>query len=151
MVSKRGYFYFDTILNSSKLKDSSIFCDIRLPKLEKGTRIRINNINFYGNTTIPYPETKSIFLKLLKVMVANPKLVILIEGHTNGCQGGIDYSQNLSDARAKAVKNYLIRSGINPLRVSAIGYNCKKMIYPDPKNDNESKLNRRVEIKVISF
>ena len=151
LVSSPGYFYYDTTIEVSTFKDTTINYPLPMPRLEKGKRIRLNNINFYGNTTVPYPETKYIFIKLLEVMVNNPKLVIQIEGHTNGCRGGIEYSQNLSDARANAVKNYLIHSGINPKRVYAIGLSCRKMIYPVPKNDLEGKLNRRVEIKVISF
>jgi outer membrane protein OmpA-like peptidoglycan-associated protein len=151
LVSAPGYFYFDTTIKVKTLVDTTNYLNLPVPRLEKGKRIRLNDINFYGNTTVPYPETKYIFIKLLEVMVKNPKLVIQIEGHTNGCRGGIEYSQNLSDARAKAVRNYLIHYKINPRRVYAVGFGCRYMIYPDPKNELEGKLNRRVEIKVISF
>ena len=32
------------------------------------------------------------------------------------------------------------------IRVKPIGYNCSKMLYPKPKNEEESSLSRRVEI-----
>jgi outer membrane protein OmpA-like peptidoglycan-associated protein len=150
-VNSKGYFYYDTIFNFSDDADSQHNFIVPLPRLEKGKNIRINNINFYGNTTIPYPETKYIFIKLLKVMQNNPSLIIQIEGHTNGCRGGMDYSQNLSDARSKAVRNYLLSNGISPKKIYTIGYGCSKMIYADPKNEIEGKLNRRVEIKILSF
>jgi outer membrane protein OmpA-like peptidoglycan-associated protein len=151
IVNAPGYFYYDTAISASDLLNAEKSYTLPIPRLEKGKRIRLNNINFYGNTTVPYPETKFIFIKLLDVMVNNPNLVIQIEGHTNGCKGGFAYSQNLSDARANAVKNYLLKNGINPKRVYAIGLSCRFMIYPEPKNELEGKLNRRVEIKVISF
>jgi outer membrane protein OmpA-like peptidoglycan-associated protein len=52
--------------------------------------------------------------------------------------------------RAVAVKNFLIENGIEMNRIQYLGYGNSKMIYPDPKIEDEHSANRRVEIKIMS-
>ncbi|MGD8315040.1 MAG: OmpA family protein [Syntrophobacterales bacterium] len=70
------------------------------------------------------------------------KAIIQIEGHTD-LIGGRAYNLKLSEARAKAIKNYLIsRHKIDPRRLRAFGYGESR---PLEKTADRSKLNRRVE------
>jgi OOP family OmpA-OmpF porin len=86
-------------------------------------------------------------------MQNNSTLKILIEGHTNGCSSGVEYSQMLSENRAKTIKNFLIKNGINKQRLVSKGFNCSKMLYPnmETNSDWEKMMNRRVEILVLDF
>ena len=54
-------------------------------------------------------------------MKANPKLLILIEGHTDQ-RGTTEYNLALADRRAKASMNYLVSRGVRSNRISIIGY-----------------------------
>ncbi|MBL4667879.1 MAG: OmpA family protein [Flavobacteriales bacterium] len=125
--------------------------NILLPKLKKGQRNQLHNINFHGDVakflTGAYPSLKN----LNKLMKRNKSLKILIEGHTNGCSNGIDFSQRLSEKRAGAVKKYLIENGISIERIETVGWNCKHMLFPNAKNGSEMSLNRRVEILVLDY
>ena len=88
-----------------------------------------------------------------RLMKKNNKLVISIEGHTNGWGGPSDaiIHQQLSEQRANTVFKYLLDKGIDAERMSTYGYGDRKMLFPKAVKADEMEQNRRVEIKVISF
>lgn len=121
-----------------------------------GTNIILKNINFYGGMHHFLPESQPRLLELLDAMRSFPKLVIRIEGHIccqNGPGDGQDIETgiyNLSEARAKAIRDYLINSGIEPARVSYKGFGHSAPIHPYPeRTEAEMTENRRVEIKIL--
>ena len=60
--------------------------------------------------------------------------------------------KQLSLNRAKAVYNYLTeKEGLDPKRLKYKGFGNTKMVYPDPKSERESSMNRRVEIKILDY
>jgi len=69
-----------------------------------------------------------------------------IEGHTDNV-GGLEYNDKLSQARADAVRDYLIKKGIAANRVRAVGYGYSR---PRALNTTEKGKaeNRRIEIKL---
>jgi outer membrane protein OmpA-like peptidoglycan-associated protein len=95
--------------------------------------------------------------ELLEAMQTYATLKIRVEGHIC-CQqdkaDGIDQEtgiQNLSEARAKAVMDYLLANGIDSKRVNYKGFGHSAPIYPFPEKSEEEKTqNRRVEIKIVS-
>ncbi|MFZ1857388.1 MAG: OmpA family protein [Chitinophagaceae bacterium] len=127
------------------------------PTLTAGSNIILRNINFVGGTHQFLPEATPMLEELLNAMKAYPKLIIRIEGHIccePGTDDGMDTETrifNLSEARAKAVKNYLMRNSIAPDRIYFKGFGHSAPIYPYPEKTDEERLqNRRVEIKIIS-
>jgi peptidoglycan-associated lipoprotein len=58
---------------------------------------------------------------------ANPKLLILIEGHTDQ-RGTTEYNMALADRRAKASMNYLVSRGVRSNRISVISYGKERPI-----------------------
>ncbi len=148
-------FVSSTTINTRTLKGTSTFPDIKtmLPKLKKGGKYRLGNINFYGDAAILLPESYSSVESLYKLMKKNKKMVIQIEGHVNDPDGSSKPSviQKLSDDRAGTVKNYLLKRGIEAGRISIIGLSNKKMLFPIPKDEVQASANRRVEINVISI
>jgi len=77
-----------------------------------------------------------------------PEINIDISGHTDN-KGDFQQNLNLSTARAKAVRDYLIKKGIEIKRLKYGGYGSSK---PSVSNDTSAgrKQNRRVEIQVTS-
>lgn len=122
-----------------------------------GTNIVLRNINFVGGMHHFLPESQPVLEELLDALKSTPALIIRVEGHICCQQGpgdgpdletGLD---NLSEARAKAVRDYLIENSIAENRVSYKGFGHSSPLYAFPeKTDEEMKLNRRVEIKIIS-
>lgn len=145
------FFEEQTITTKQILEKDATPLEVILPDLKKGLRAKIKNINFEGNQATFLPSAKPSLKRLLKLMVKNNKLEIVIEGHTNGCSIGSINSQKLSEQRALQVKKYLVDNNISENRIATIGYNCQKMLFPNPKNEEQQLLNRRVEILVTEF
>ena len=77
----------------------------------------------------------------------NPKVRIMIEGHTDNT-GGDKLNQTLSGNRAKAIKAELVKKGIDEGRMETIGYGASKPI-ADNKTAAGRTQNRRVTIKKL--
>lgn len=143
-------------INTKTHKDAN---DIRvmLPKLKKGEKYKLGNINFFGDmaTLLPYsyPSVEALY----KLMKKNKNMVVEIEGHTNGEDWHLapdmqsQKEKGLSEDRANVVYTYLAKKGIAKERMSKVGYGSTKALFKSPKSEVESSANRRVEIKVISI
>ena len=70
-----------------------------------------------------------------------------IEGHTDS-KGTEEYNQKLSERRAEAVANYLVKLGVDRDKVSAVGYGESNPVATN-ETDSGRQLNRRVEIIVL--
>lgn len=133
---------------TEKIADSTV---------KSGTNLVLRNINFAGGLHRFLPESYPMLEELLEAMRTYPALVIRVEGHIC-CNptpaDGLDNETgqfNLSEARAKAVKDYLVKNGIETKRISYKGFGHSMPLYPYPeKSIEEEKLNRRVEIRIIS-
>ena len=79
-------------------------------------------------------------------MKANPKLLILIEGHTDQ-RGTIEYNLALADRRAKASMNYLVSRGVRSNRISIISYGKERPMCVQASEDCWSQ-NRRAHFLV---
>lgn len=154
ITESKNYFFSETLISSISKNDTvSLYLDIKVSKLKKNENLKLHNLNFYGDSYEYLPTAIPSLNRLLSLMQNNSTLKILIEGHTNGCPGGIEYSQMLSENRAKTIKDFLIKNGINKQRLVSKGFNCSKMLYPNMKtnSDWEKMMNRRVEILVLDF
>jgi OmpA-OmpF porin, OOP family len=82
--------------------------------------------------------------QVLSVLKAKADWKMTIEGHTDNI-GGEAFNKTLSDKRANAVKNYLVKNGIEATRLTASGIGLSK---PIATNDTEAgrSQNRRVEL-----
>lgn len=91
--------------------------------------------------------------KLLKLMRDKPNIRIELNSHTDS-RGSADANQNLSQARAEAVVNYLVSRGIQRSRLVAKGYGesrlknrCKDGV---ECSEDDHAQNRRTEFRVLS-
>ena len=150
-----NYFFKEIFIKTKDIE--SLYTEpirIVLPKLEKGKKMRLHNINFHGDLATFYPTAKPTLRRLKKLMKLNPSLQILIEGHTNGFyyyKKDIDRIQVLSEKRANAVKSYLMENNISEKRMRTIGYNSSRMLFPEMRTLQEQHQNRRVEILVTGY
>lgn len=69
---------------------------------------------------------------------------LLIEGFTDS-DGDAGLNQQLSEARARAVAQWLIDQGIDPARISAVGHGADNPVAPNDTPENKA-LNRRVVV-----
>lgn len=88
-------------------------------------------------------SSKAILRSLSHFIVNEPKLKLLVEGHT--CTiGSYNYNISLSQRRAESVKRYLVQNcGIAPGRLKSIGYGFTRPEKPNTNEVNRAR-NRRV-------
>ncbi|NLL27875.1 MAG: OmpA family protein [Bacteroidales bacterium] len=122
--------------------------DIYLKKVEIGKEIVLKNIFFDFNKATLRPESKNELENLTQLMRKNPTIKIEISGHTDNV-GSAAYNKTLSQARAKAVVDYLINAGIPADRMTSAGYGFDKPIASN-ETDAGRQLNRRTEFKITS-
>lgn len=77
------------------------------------------------------------------ILIRNPTLGMVIEGHTDNI-GGDDSNLRLSIDRAEAARAWLIEAGVEPERVVAVGYGEERPIGDNSTSDGRA-VNRRVE------
>ena len=123
---------------------------VKLQPITKNSNVKLPNILFQPASDKFLPSSYNALKILAKFIKENPDVKIEIQGHVNG--PGMPNTKGykeLSYARAKAVYNYLTQSeGIAPERLKYKGFGNTQMIFPDPKSERESSMNRRVEIKI---
>jgi outer membrane protein OmpA-like peptidoglycan-associated protein len=123
-----------------------------------GTSLTLRNIHFEGGRSLILPQSEPALQELLQAMQKFPKLEIRIEGHiccqygpADGLDMGTGY-YNLSEARAKAIMEYLLRNGVERNRLSFQGFGHSRPIHPYPEETEEQRTeNRRVEVRILKM
>ncbi|MGR3319700.1 MAG: OmpA family protein [Candidatus Anammoxibacter sp.] len=90
------------------------------------------------------PEFNSNLDNIVDILEINPDLEIRIDGHTDNI-GSKKYNINLSKKRAQAVKDYLVKMGIDQSRISTKGLGLAHPIATN-NTDEGRALNRRAEL-----
>lgn len=125
--------------------------EVALEPIKSGAKVNLKNIQFYGNRYDLLPSARPTLDALLLFMETNPTVVVEVEGHVNGPrQKNSKEYKELSYNRAYAVKDFLMKKGINKERIDFKGYGNSQMLYPEPKSSYQEAANRRVEIKILS-
>jgi len=94
------------------------------------------------------PESLVVIDQVRSVLEVNPQIRrVRIEGHTDD-RGATARNAKLSQKRAEAVMQYLVRSGVHPGRLEAKGWGEER---PLVKNDTPAnmQINRRVEFHIV--
>ncbi|MEW6469400.1 MAG: OmpA family protein [Bacteroidota bacterium] len=149
-----GYLFQSANVNVPKKPEySEIKKDIVLEKIKVGAKVTLNNLFFDSGKSTLRKESNLELDKLVKILKDYPEISIEIAGHTDS-KGDDKLNEKLSQARAQAVVNYLIKKGIDKKRLIAKGYGEKLPVAPNTKPDGKPnpegmQLNRRVEFKII--
>ena len=121
--------------------------DLQLVPIEEGQTVRLNNIFFEYDKADLKKESFVELNRLVEFLKENETVKIEIAGHTD-IIGSIDYNLALSQRRAQAVADYLIRSEIGKERMLVKGWGESKMVTSDD-TDEGRQLNRRVEFTIL--
>lgn len=84
--------------------------------------------------------------RIVDLMNANPNYTLIIKGHADN-MGSHQLNQELSEDRAQSVLGYLMKKGIDPVRLKAVAYGSNFPKSTDKTNAARQE-NRRVEFEV---
>lgn len=113
-----------------------------------GDLIRLPNFYFFNNSAKVVPKSQPVLYDLLCALNDNPKLKIEIQGHIC-CQTQAG-KYDVSEARAKAIYNFLILNKVNRKRLAYKGFGTTRPVHPIPEqSEQEEEDNRRVEIMIV--
>jgi outer membrane protein OmpA-like peptidoglycan-associated protein len=109
----------------------------------------ILTINFAFNKSTITKSDADQLRKALEFIKKYPGAKIKLEGYTDSI-GGEKYNLRLSEKRAEATKEYLVKEGhIEDSRLSTVGYGKSKPIASNKTKSGRAQ-NRRVEIVIMS-
>lgn len=86
--------------------------------------------------------------RVVRMMALNPTMHIEVAGHTDNV-GDTAVAIPLSNARAQAVKSYLVANRVDAARITTTGYGAARPI-GDNGTDEGRALNRRVEMRIVA-
>lgn len=122
--------------------------DVSRPAEDELNVVMKNDILFDFDSHSLRSTSRSTLRDLSGVLVDYPQTDIVVKGHTDAT-GSDSYNQALSVRRARAVRDFLMDSGVVGSRISSIGYGESQ---PVASNDTSAgrQLNRRVEIEIVA-
>lgn len=126
--------------------------NLKNPKI--GDKVTLQGIMFYPDQDVIMDESKETLEELVSFLKKHPKIKFKLIGHI--CCGDknkpyLDLKNvrtgknDLSEARAKSLYNYLVKNGIHKNRMRYLG-----MAYRNPTGEGD-EFDRRVEIEITSL
>ncbi len=141
-------FYSDHVNIEKSIGFQEVVKDIQLKRIAVGSKVVLNNVFFATGKATLKKESKTELENLLKLLNDAPTLKLEISGHTDNT-GSDAVNQKLSERRAKAVVDYLVKNGISADRLTFKGYGSSEPVADNKTKDGRQK-NRRTEFKVIA-
>jgi outer membrane protein OmpA-like peptidoglycan-associated protein len=148
-------------LDGDKLADGLVSCADLVESLDKasdcgaggmvevqGDRIILDDrVLFDTDHAHVKSQGREIVRAIAKAVESHPEWIhITVEGHAD-VRGEDDYNQALSERRAEMTRNVLVKAGVDPDRVSFVGYGRTKPRDPDTTPEAHAR-NRRVEFVI---
>jgi OmpA-OmpF porin, OOP family len=112
--------------------------------------LRLDAVRFASGKAEILPESDAVLDEVGKILVDWPQLQVEIGGHTDA-RGAAKFNEKLSQARAQAVLDYLVKwfPNLDPSQYSVHGYGESQPV-ADNKTEAGRAQNRRVEFKVLN-
>jgi OmpA-OmpF porin, OOP family len=108
--------------------------------------IVLRGINFDFDKANIKPEAEPVLDAAVEVLKENPDVKVRVGGHTDSV-GADAYNQGLSERRAKSVRDYLVKHGIDASRLTAVGFGETQPVADNKTKDGRAQ-NRRVALDV---
>jgi outer membrane protein OmpA-like peptidoglycan-associated protein len=117
---------------------------MKAKKTDRGMVLTLGDVLFDTGKSTLKAGAYSTIERLANVLKEDQNRKVTIEGHTDSV-GSDELNQQLSEARANAVRTALVERGVSDSQITAVG---KGESFPVASNDNASgrQQNRRVEL-----
>jgi len=131
------------------------FLSTKIAQMKVKDTFSLSDVNFIGGRHVWLPSGNLNLLRLLKILKENPSLEVELQGHICCDYENFDGEDtdlgtfNLSWTRANAIKEFLIKQGIQASRIKANGSgHLNPVVYPEVTEADRIK-NRRVELVLL--
>jgi outer membrane protein OmpA-like peptidoglycan-associated protein len=104
-------------------------------------------VHFANSSIVIEPDSQAELRKIAKIAKKCESVMVEVAGHTDNL-GNPASNKELSQLRANAVVDFLIREGFGPPSLKAVGYGQEQPIATNATLEGR-RLNRRVEIRVL--
>ncbi|QQS36654.1 MAG: OmpA family protein [Ignavibacteriales bacterium] len=135
-------YYTLTVIERGEV-EQEITANAILEELNK-TGKAILYINFDSGKSTIKQESMPVVEQIIEMMKLAADINISVEGHTDS-DGSNESNLKLSEARAKAVVDAIVKGGIITSRLSSAGFGEEKPIADNSTDEGKAK-NRRVEL-----
>jgi len=154
-----GYESKEVYLSKSELSNNDEYLVVLKPSekiniegFDLNSLLQLNTIYFELDKATIRPEAISSLDEISMVLQKYPNLIIEIGSHTDA-RATTEYNQKLSQRRAVATRDYLIKKGISENRLRAVGYGEQRLLNDCTNSTNcteeEHQKNRRSEFIII--
>jgi OmpA-OmpF porin, OOP family len=111
-------------------------------------RIEIKQqIHFRPAKSVILKDSYELLRQVANVIKDAPRISVRIEGHTDNA-GRLATNIKVSQARADAVRDFLVKQGVNPKQLTAVGYGPTRPIASNATKAGKA-MNRRVEFRIV--
>ena len=149
-------FYLQPVKKDSTKKGErqQRFLSLDIGKMEVGKTLVLNNIYFYPGRHVVREDCYPTLNELYEQLRDNAGVRIRVEGHVC-CVSASDaldndtHILNLSVSRAQAIRDYLVKKGIDASRMEYKGFGRSHPVVAVELSEDDANRNRRVEIRVI--
>lgn len=141
-VSKDGYLYYSENFSFYRKEIVPMEKDIAMTKIKSEEILDLKNVFFAFDSDLLLEKSITELQNIVRFLNNNAEVKIEIGGHTDST-GTEEYNMHLSENRARKVYDYLVKNGIEKMRLQYKGYGESKPI------DNAQEKNRRTEMKVL--
>ena len=117
-----------------------------LIKYEPSKLITLDNVYFDTDKATIKPASYKQLNEIADLLKEKKSMEIEIAGHTDNV-GSDEHNMDLSQRRADAIRNYLIKQGANPAHITAVGYGSSQPIASNAAPEGRAK-NRRIEVRI---
>ncbi|QCX01169.1 OmpA family protein [Aggregatimonas sangjinii] len=126
----------DNSLETSNMNIEMSFLNDIVEEKENKTVLKLDNFFFGNGKSSMNPEVAKELIKVIGIIEQFPEIRLRIETHTSS-KGRDSSNKRLSQARADAIRSYLLKNGVPKSNIeTAIGYgetqivnNCKNGVY----------------------
>ena len=108
----------------------------------------LQGVNFQSGRSVLTVDSYRVLDQVAASLVANPEIRIEIAGYTDST-GRAAMNLRLSMARAAAVRAYLARKGVSPMRMQARGFGASGYLTSNATPEGRAQ-NRRVELHKLN-
>lgn len=150
-VKKEGSAFDSRLIAKEDLasKETRVNNDLAVKELKVGEAYTINDILYDYNSAELRERSKFILREFARYLKNNESIRIVIQGHTDS-DGDDAKNLDLSDRRAKGVRDYLVSLGVDSKRLDAKGFGETQPKVANDTAENKAK-NRRTDFVIVGM